>query len=214
MIIIGSKGFAKELIQILDENGDLNDSLCFYDDVSTDLPDFLYGKFSIIRTLDGLKSYFMNNSPDFLLGVGGPMTRKEFSEKITGMGGKFTSIVSRTASIGNFDTQLGQGLCIMQYAIIENSVHIGKGSLIHNTTMISHDSQVGDFCEISPGAKLLGSVQIGNFCQIGSNAVILPRIKIGNHVRVGAGAVVTKDIPDNITVMGIPAKEKSRKSDQ
>ena len=49
-------------------------------------------------------------------------------------------------------------------------------------------------------------VRIGNDVWIGGNATILPGITIGNNVVIGAGAVVTKDIPDNSLVMGIPAK--------
>jgi acetyltransferase-like isoleucine patch superfamily enzyme len=41
---------------------------------------------------------------------------------------------------------------------------------------------------------------------IGSNATLLPNISIGNNVTIGAGSVVTKNIPDNCLVMGIPAK--------
>jgi maltose O-acetyltransferase len=41
---------------------------------------------------------------------------------------------------------------------------------------------------------------------IGGNVTILPGITIGNNVVVAAGAVVTKDIPDNSLVGGIPAK--------
>lgn len=42
---------------------------------------------------------------------------------------------------------------------------------------------------------------------IGANAVILPGVTIGQHVVVAAGAVVTKDVPDNCVVGGVPAKE-------
>ena len=41
---------------------------------------------------------------------------------------------------------------------------------------------------------------------IGGNVTILPGITIGNNVVIGAGAVVTKDIPENSLVMGVPAK--------
>ena len=43
-------------------------------------------------------------------------------------------------------------------------------------------------------------------CKIGSGSIVLPHVKIGNNVIVGAGSVVTKDIPDNSMVVGVPAK--------
>ena len=50
-------------------------------------------------------------------------------------------------------------------------------------------------------------VIIGDDVWIGANAVILPGVTIGKHCVVAAGAVVTKDVPDNTIVGGVPAKE-------
>ena len=49
-------------------------------------------------------------------------------------------------------------------------------------------------------------VVISDDVWIGANAVILPGVTIGRHVVVAAGAVVTKDVPDNCVVGGVPAK--------
>ncbi|WP_369682643.1 sugar O-acetyltransferase [Methanosphaera cuniculi] len=48
-------------------------------------------------------------------------------------------------------------------------------------------------------------VKIGKRCWIGTNAIILPGVTIGDNVIVAAGSVVTKDIPDNMIVGGVPA---------
>ena len=49
-------------------------------------------------------------------------------------------------------------------------------------------------------------VTIGNDVWIGANCTILPGVNIGNNVVIAAGAVVTKDVPDNCVVGGVPAK--------
>ena len=49
-------------------------------------------------------------------------------------------------------------------------------------------------------------VRIGNDVWIGGNATILPGVTIGNNVVIAAGAVVTKDVPDNTLIGGVPAK--------
>ncbi len=51
-----------------------------------------------------------------------------------------------------------------------------------------------------------GCIEVGDNCYFGTGCTILGPVKIGNNVIVGAGAVVTKDIPDNFTVAGVPAK--------
>lgn len=50
------------------------------------------------------------------------------------------------------------------------------------------------------------AVNIGNDVWIGGRVVICPDVTIGNGVVVAAGSVVTKDIPDNVVVAGVPAK--------
>jgi acetyltransferase-like isoleucine patch superfamily enzyme len=51
----------------------------------------------------------------------------------------------------------------------------------------------------------LGHVILGSLVSVGSGAIILPRLKIGDGAVIGAGAVVTKDVPEGVTVMGVPA---------
>lgn len=50
-------------------------------------------------------------------------------------------------------------------------------------------------------------ISVGNDVWIGGNVTIIGGVHIGNNVIIGAGAVVTKDVPDNTVVGGIPAKK-------
>lgn len=49
-------------------------------------------------------------------------------------------------------------------------------------------------------------VKIGKRCWVGANAIILPGVTIGDNCVVAAGSVVTKDVPSNCTVAGVPAR--------
>jgi serine O-acetyltransferase len=51
-----------------------------------------------------------------------------------------------------------------------------------------------------------GCIEVGDNCYFGTGSIVLGPVKIGNNVIVGAGAVVTKDVPDNCTVAGVPAR--------
>ena len=48
MLIVGAKGFAKEVLEVLHQLNETED-VVFYDDVNKDAPDFLYGKFPILK---------------------------------------------------------------------------------------------------------------------------------------------------------------------
>lgn len=205
MLIVGAKGFAKEVLEVLYQLNDI-ENVVFYDDISEDLPKQLYESFDILRNAEEVEKYFKNVDNRFTIGIGGPVLRKKMFDKFTDLGGVFTSTISPKANVGHFGTIISQGGNILSGAIVSNEVSIGLGAIVYFNTIIAHDCLLGKFVEISPGAKLLGAVKVGDYTQIGANATILPRVTIGENVVVGAGSVVTKDLPSNCLVVGVPAK--------
>jgi sugar O-acyltransferase (sialic acid O-acetyltransferase NeuD family) len=204
MLIVGAKGFAKELLEVLI---DINPGyeIVFFDNVSTDLPDLLYSKFKVIRNIQSLPEHFAID-PNFVLGIGGTVLRKQLCDLMIENGGILKKVVSPYARIGQFDTIVKDGCTIMVGAILTNNIKIGKGCLVNVNSTIAHDSNIGEFCDIAPGVSIAGNVTIGNFCALGIGSVILPGVKLGNNVVVGAGAVVKKDVADNTIVVGVPAR--------
>jgi serine O-acetyltransferase len=77
---------------------------------------------------------------------------------------------------------------------------------------IGKDVKIGRNCRVLPmvlvGKKDLGPchIEIGDNCIINTGATIVGSVTIGNNVIIAAGAVVTKDVPDNAVVAGVPAK--------
>jgi sugar O-acyltransferase (sialic acid O-acetyltransferase NeuD family) len=205
MLIVGAKGFAKEVLEVLHQLNKL-DNVVFFDDINNDLPKKLFNEFEILKNTDQVSNYFENIDNRFTLGIGKPILRKKLADKFIEMGGVLTSTISSSAIIGSYDVHIMAGANILSGVVFSNSVIVGKGCIIYYNSIITHDCKVGDFVEISPSVTLLGRCSIGSFSQIGSNATVLPDVKIGRNVIVGAGAVITKDVPDNCMVAGIPAK--------
>lgn len=100
------------------------------------------------------------------------------------------------------------GICI-------NANSVGPGfHLQHRGFRLLGGTKMGRNAEVLPmvliGKKRPdvedGSAIIGDNCYISTGATILAPIKIGNNVTIAAGAVVTKDVPDNAIVAGVPAR--------
>ena len=86
----------------------------------------------------------------------------------------------------------------------QGGIEIGNGVLIgHNVTLatLNHDERPEFRQNIYPKP-----IKIGDNVWIGSNATILQGVIIGDGAIIGANAVVTKDVPENMVVAGIPAK--------
>ncbi|NRA38111.1 MAG: serine O-acetyltransferase [Planctomycetes bacterium] len=96
------------------------------------------------------------------------------------------------------------------------AARIGKGILIDHATgiVIGETAVVGDDVSLLHGVTLGGTgkeigdrhPKIGNGVLIGANACVLGNIKIGDGVKIGAGSVVLAEVPDHVTVAGVPAK--------
>jgi len=102
--------------------------------------------------------------------------------------------------------EFGQGCIICISSILTINIAIGDFVLINYNSVVSHDTILEDYVTIYPSVNISGNVHIGDCTEIGVGARVIEKRKIGANTIIGAGAVVCKDIPDNCTAVGIPAK--------
>ena len=110
-----------------------------------------------------------------------------------------TAFVSRSA-------QLAGNVIVGAQAMVGSKAAIGLGVVQNALSSIEHDDSIGDFCFLGTGAILCGRVSTGEGVFVGGGATVKPGVNIGARSTIGTGAVVVKDVPDDATYVGNPAR--------
>lgn len=75
-----------------------------------------------------------------------------------------------------------------------------------NVCFINHDASAGLFRKEIPNLNIFGKIEVKDNCFIGYGAIIMYDVTIGPNSIVGTGSVVTKDVPADSVVAGVPAR--------
>jgi acetyltransferase EpsM len=132
-------------------------------------------------------------------------TRSRFTSQAAAYGIRFATLIHPTSRISR-TTILGKGTIISPGVIIASHTRLGSHVFVNRGALIGHHTEIGDHVSIQPGANVAGKCRIGPSTYIGMGALVLDNMKIGSHSVIGAGAVVTRDVPDRVQVVGVPAK--------
>jgi sugar O-acyltransferase (sialic acid O-acetyltransferase NeuD family) len=139
----------------------------------------------------------------YVLGIGDPAVRRRLVELLDQAGAAAFTAVHPSATLGALAT-LGEGVMVCAGATISTNVRLGRHVHVNPNATIGHDAVLGDFVSVNPAAVISGEVVIGEGTLVGAAATILQNLTVGERTVVGAGAVVTKDVPDDVVVKGVP----------
>jgi UDP-3-O-[3-hydroxymyristoyl] glucosamine N-acyltransferase len=103
------------------------------------------------------------------------------------------------------DVEIGANVTIDRATL--GATRIGRGTKIDNLVQIGHNVVIGKNCLIVAQVGIGGSTKVGDNTILAGQAGLVGHIRIGKGVVIGGQSGVTKDIPDNTTIFGYPARE-------
>lgn len=156
-----------------------------------------------VRHLGGLTS--IPKGVDVAVAVGSPTAREHIAEQLSGGGHDFPTLVHPSATIGS-QFHHGHGLIVLAGVSIGTNVTLGSHVHLNGHAVLGHDAHCHDFVSINPNATLSGECTVGHRTLLGAGSTVLQQVDIGTDVIVGASACVTQSVPDDSTVVGVPAR--------
>lgn len=133
-----------------------------------------------------------------------PKEMEEADRLLEGFGCRTISLIHPNIDMKH--VQHGKNIMLCEGTIVGAGATIGDHLVCRLGSIISHEVTIEDYVYIGPGVTICGEAHLKEGCYIGAGATILPDMIIGRNTIVGAGAVVTKNLPDNVTAVGVPAR--------
>ncbi len=204
--VFGAGGFGREvqnLIEDINLNSPQYEFIGYYDDGLT--------KGKIINgypVLGGMDDLNMVDYPLCIaMAVGNCAIKRSIVSKIDNKNISFPSLIHPNVLIGNMQyNSIGKGCIICAGVIITVNIDIKDFVIINLSCTVGHDTTIGNFCSFMPTVNISGEVVIGDEVYFGTGAKIINQLTIGKKSTIGSGAVVVRDLPEECTAVGVPAK--------
>ena len=211
IVLIGSSGHAKVIIDIVQQEGkysiaglldrfrDVGEKTLNYTILGNDedLPELIK-----VHSLKGA-----------IVAIGDNFVRAEVAARIMGLCPDlaFVSAIHPKTAVAT-EVSIGEGTVVMAGVCINSCASVGRFCILNTNASLDHDSKLEDFASLAPGVTTGGNCRIGQYSAVGIGASLIHGVHVGEHSVIGGGSLVMKSIESFVVAYGAPAKViRSRK---
>jgi len=210
LVIVGASGFGREALDVVRAHNAAHPEDAFeVTGVLDDGPsDANLARLDALGVpfLGGVDAHLAGHAPgSYLLGIGSPRVRRALVARFDAAGWVAPSVVHPSATIGSVP-DFADGVVVCAGVQVSTNVTLGRHVHVNPHATIGHDAVVEDFASLNPGSIISGECRVADGTLVGAGAIVLQGLTVGRDVTVGAGAVVTKAVPDERVVKGVPGR--------
>jgi sugar O-acyltransferase (sialic acid O-acetyltransferase NeuD family) len=209
IVVYGTGGTSRDIVDALEAANAVRPAwnvLGFLDDNPNLLGQEVYG-YGVLGGSDALARPELRSAA-VVIGVANDrqlLIRKKIRERLSLPDERFPVVIHPLSYVSP-KSSIGPGTVILSGSFCSGNARLGAHVIVLQNSVIGHDDEIADFVSISATVSMGGSLKIGEGAYIGLGSTLMPGVRIGAQSRVGIGAVVIRDVPDQVTVAGNPAR--------
>lgn len=205
LIIIGARGFGREVYDLATQCSGFNIEYVikgFLDDKA----DALDGFENYPAIISSVEDYKIEEDDVFVCALGTVKWKKYYAELIMAKGGSFINLIHPSTKL-NTNAVVGTGLLVFMYANISNDCIIEDFVTIQGYVGLGHDTKIRKWVHVSSYSFTGGFVVLEEESTLNTRATVLPHVIVRKGATVGAASLVIRNVKENTTVFGVPAKK-------
>lgn len=213
LLLYGSGGHGREMLALIEAINSAQPThtvVGWLDDRSNSRGEDLLG-LPRLGALEELTSE-LRATARVVIAIGSSVARRRIAKRLAELGIEAETLIHPSAQLGP-RVIVGQGCMIGAGAVLTSDITVGAHSIINIGTTVSHDCRLADYVTLAPGCNLAGGVTVREGADLGIGATVLPGREIGMWSTVGAASCITKPVPANSTVVGVPGRTIRTKPD-
>ena len=206
IVIIGSSGWAKNVIDVIEKEGKYK--IMGLIDPYRKIGEATLGYEVLGKETDLPTLYEKYNLHGVFVAIGDNYIRTIVVEKLHSIltEVEFISAIHPNAILGK-DVVVGSGTVLMAGVVVDSCSQIGSFCILNTNSSLGHDSIMHDFSSLAPNAATGGSCVLGGCSAISIGATVIHGVSVGEHTIIGAGSVVISDVNSYYLAYGLPARE-------